>query len=488
VTYAVDFSDPDHPRRLLPRRSASWKLAGAGELSIEPDQLILRGRRRRLLLSSAPHEVAIPADQVHNVAQTGRHVRCDVTTPYAADRELQLWAADEATAQEIARRLPQERTARFAQQQSDREEFERRLGAVGGRPVVTWALVGANCLAFAVTLAAGAGLLQPNPAVLVQWGSNFGPRTLGGEWWRLFTSMFLHFGLLHLLFNMWALWSLGQLTERLFGSAYYLAVYLFAGLCGSVASLLWHPSINSAGASGAIFGVLGGLLAFMVNPRTRIPASIVAAQRNSALVFVAYNLLNGFAHAGIDNAAHIGGLLSGFAFGWVLGRPLDAESRQNPAARLAAAAAAAIVAITALSWPLTHPSPVHAAELQFRRQFQLYAEEESRIIGAQTALQQLVSDSKITQHEWGRRLARDILPRWEAAEQGLAAVKLPESSPFAAVQNGIEAFLDDKRLGLALLSEAAIDDDPAKAARANEALGRSDRRARELGELIARTF
>ena len=112
-------------------------------------------------------------------------------------------------------------------------------------------------------------------------------------------------------------------------------LYLFAGLSGSLTSLYWHPNLNSAGASGAIFGVLGGLFAFMVNPKTRIPASVAAVHRKSAVVFILYNLFNGFAHAGIDNAAHIGGLVAGFAMGWMLARPVEIEARQDPLPRLA---------------------------------------------------------------------------------------------------------------------------------------------------------
>jgi rhomboid protease GluP len=176
---------------------------------------------------------------------------------------------------------------------------------------------------------------------------------LKGEWWRLFTAMFLHFGLIHLAFNMWVLWSLGQLTERLFGSAYFLVLYLFSGLCGSLGSLYWHPDVNSAGASGAIFGVMGGLFALMVKPATRIPPSIAVAQRNSALIFIAYNLFNGL-RPGIDNAAHIGGLLGGFAMGWALARPVDVEARQDPLPRLAVAAAIGATVLVALAWPLFH--------------------------------------------------------------------------------------------------------------------------------------
>jgi rhomboid protease GluP len=203
--------------------------------------------------------------------------------------------------------------------------------------------------------------------VLVQWGSNYGPRTLHGEWWRLGSSMFLHFGLLHVGLNMWALWGSGKLAERLYGSWHFLAIYLFAGLTGSMCSVWWNPAVNSAGASGAIFGVIGALLAFMLNPATRIPTSIARTQLSSLGVFVAYNLLNGFSHAGIDNAAHFGGLVGGFGAGWLMARPLTLEARNAAFQRiktvLTCASGAALVGI----WVLAHDRPYSAEELAFQQ-------------------------------------------------------------------------------------------------------------------------
>ena len=98
-----------------------------------------------------------------------------------------------------------------------------------------------------------------------------------------------------------------------------------AGLSGSLASLLWHPVVNSAGASGAIFGVLGALLAFFIKKEVGVPASVIKAQVTGASVFVVYSLLNAARYQGIDNAAHIGGLAGGFIMGLLLSRPLVAD-------------------------------------------------------------------------------------------------------------------------------------------------------------------
>jgi hypothetical protein len=145
---------------------------------------------------------------------------------------------------------------------------------------------------------------------------------MSGQWWRLVTSMFLHFGVMHLAFNMLALWVFGVLAERLFGNVRFLAIYLIAGIAGSVTSFLWHPVVNGAGASGAIFGVLGALLAFFLRGEEGVPKSVLRAQRNSAALYIAYSLLNG-ARMGIDNAAHLGGLLAGMLLGYLLSRPLS---------------------------------------------------------------------------------------------------------------------------------------------------------------------
>ena len=352
-TFAVEFSAPS--RGFGKDAQRHWKLAGAGEITIEKDRVVLRGLRPRPFWSGVRTEIPIPLHQIMNVAREGNLIQCqvnDLETP----RLLRFWTADDQAAERLAQALPAQRTPDFERLLAEHQAFNSTLRSLATRPVITLALLIINCAVFACTVLAGAGLLEPNGEVLVHWGTNFGPLTLHGQWWRLLTSMFLHFGLIHLAFNMWALWNLGLLTERLFGSAYFLVLYLFAGISGSLSSLYWHPDVNSAGASGAIFGVMGGLLAFVLNPQTRVPASIAAAERNTALIFIAYNLFFGLS-AGIDNAAHIGGLIGGFAMGWMLARPVDVEARQNSLPRLAMATALGATLLLALSWPLFHTNP-----------------------------------------------------------------------------------------------------------------------------------
>lgn len=180
---------------------------------------------------------------------------------------------------------------------------------------VTKALIGINAVVFvaaAVTAKANAAnSLMRGGSPLHYWGGVFGLAQTNdgsligiaaGEYWRLFTAMFLHFGLLHLLFNMWALWILGQYLERALGPARFLALYLIAGLGGSVAAYVFQPGSLTAGASGAIFGLFAAL--FVVNRKL--------GQDNRSVIFlIVINLSMGLVIPGISLAGHVGGLLTG---------------------------------------------------------------------------------------------------------------------------------------------------------------------------------
>jgi rhomboid protease GluP len=424
--------------RYLPRPPNPWGLVGRGEIEPAGAAVILRGRKTFFL--GGRQSISIPRERVSNVAVQGKLLSCEVTSEGDKPRPLQFLAGSAADAAEIARLLPQEASVQFKAQQAERAAYQESLDS--RRALVTPVLIGINVAVFIAMALRGVNVLAPSSAMLLPFGSNFGPYTLDGQWWRLFTAMFLHFGIAHLAFNMLGLWSLGKLTERLFGSARYLFLYLFAGLCGSCASLLWHPMVNSAGASGAIFGVLGALLAFMVNPRTRIPAHIAAAQRNSALIFIAYNLFNGFAHAGIDNAAHIGGLLAGFAMGWLLARPLDAGAA--PQRRQMVLALLGGVAVLGSLWGwLAYPPRLNRAERDFR---QLYYSSMRSIIALETdqaRFGQLASAGKISDRELADRVA-GLQTGWRVVTDLISASPLPAGSRFEAPRATMESWARER--------------------------------------------
>jgi rhomboid protease GluP len=178
---------------------------------------------------------------------------------------------------------------------------------------VTPILIYLNIFIFLVMVLQGVGFLSPSGEDLLRWGANFRPATLDGEWWRLITCCFLHIGALHLFMNMYALMFIGVLLEPYLGKARFICAYLLTGIVASMASLAWHDHTISAGASGAIFGMYGVFLAMLTT--NLIEKSVRKALFVSIGVFILYNLGNGM-QSGIDNAAHIGGLVSGLIIGY----------------------------------------------------------------------------------------------------------------------------------------------------------------------------
>lgn len=180
--------------------------------------------------------------------------------------------------------------------------------------IATPVLIDINILVFILMAATGAGILEPSTLALLNWGADFGPLTLTGDWWRAVTCNFVHIGAFHLLMNMYAFIYIGIWLEHLIGTRRMFVSYLLTGLCSAVFSLYMHAETISTGASGSIFGLYGIFLAFLLFHR--IERSQRKALLTSILIFVGYNLIYGI-RAGVDNAAHISGLLSGFLLGFI---------------------------------------------------------------------------------------------------------------------------------------------------------------------------
>lgn len=219
------------------------------------------------------------------------------------------------------------------------EEFVQRIHRYTPRIWVTPTLLGLNLAVYVAMVVSGVSFMDPTPQQLVNWGGNAGVLSIGhGQIWRMFTSMFVHIGIIHIGMNMWVLWSIGRFVERLVGNAGFLAFYLVAGLCGSLASAIYHPQVVSAGASGAIFGIIGILLGFLLRHRRTIPAPILSSLRKTGGTFVVYNLLFSVAVPGIDLSAHVGGLIGGFILGLVAVAPVTDAGVRSRAWRAALAA------------------------------------------------------------------------------------------------------------------------------------------------------
>ncbi len=171
---------------------------------------------------------------------------------------------------------------------------------------LTQVIFGANVMVFIAMVLASGPSLDFSGQVMVHFGANFGPFTLSGDWWRLLTYMFLHGGLMHVAFNMWCLWDLGALCESLYGRWTFGAIYLITGVAAGVTSIAWKPQVLSVGASGAIFGLAGALIASFYLGEFSLPKVAISGTLRSLLFFVGFNVLFGTLSPGIDNGAHAG--------------------------------------------------------------------------------------------------------------------------------------------------------------------------------------
>jgi rhomboid protease GluP len=182
---------------------------------------------------------------------------------------------------------------------------------------LTCSLIGVNFLIFLLLLPEWKSIFGPSEATLIRWGADYGPLTMNGQYWRLLTAMFVHFDLGHGFFNMLALLSLGLLTERAFGKVAFLLGYFGAGLCGSLASQFFHPNEVCMGASGAIFGLVGLLIAPLAMHRLSISPKLLTRPLRDVTLFAAYNIIYGAIYPQINNAAHAGSFLFGIVMGAV---------------------------------------------------------------------------------------------------------------------------------------------------------------------------
>ena len=216
---------------------------------------------------------------------------------------------------------------------------------------VTGVLVALNILVYLLMVLKGASPTSPTAEQIIRWGANYGPMTMNRQWWRLLTCAFVHIGLLHLAFNMWALFNVGRLAEVIYGKRTFLLVYLGTAVAGSLGSLVRSPVAVSAGASGAIFGIAGALIATLHLGHLPFPRQAAGSLLRSLLIFAGYNLVFGLVQPGIDNGAHMGGFVFGLLLGAALGRHLGAsESAQQFRRAILAGGAALLLVSGVLVW------------------------------------------------------------------------------------------------------------------------------------------
>lgn len=323
-------------------------LKGAGTIEISDDEVVLtRSEINSWLWKESAETVTVKLNQIANVGEN-EALKCLQFCEYkygkfsgTPDNVFQFSMVDKSEKADLLELLPKQ----VSEEVTLEAEFMEKLKLLTPYALWTYFIVAICTLVYLAMGVFGGfeSLSAPNGVTLLRFGADFGPLVAAGEWYRIITSAFVHIGFIHILFNMAILWQIGNFVERLYGNMLFLVVYLGSAVAGSLMSLTANPVIISAGASGAIFGLYGALLAYMLRRRGSIPMHMVAGIRNGAIAFIAFNLIYGM-QAGIDNWCHLGGLLGGFFLGVIVAPPFESEERTRNNAIMAVLGAAIVVA------------------------------------------------------------------------------------------------------------------------------------------------
>lgn len=310
---------------------------------------------------------------------------------------------------------------------------------------VTYTLMAANIVVFIAMLLSGAGLWHSSNGLQLAWGANFGPATQDGQWWRLASAMFLHFGVLHLLMNMAALWDGGKLAERMYGHARFLVIYLASGLLGNLLSLTIQGNLAvSGGASGAIFGVYGSLLVYLWVEKEHLDRREFRWMFWGASLFSALIIVLGFVIPGIDNSAHIGGFITGLLMGTVFASP-DSYSREKLLAQRLIGLAILGIAIAVMIAGLPQAPYRWRDEVKVRKELKEFQRDDQ---AANRNWLDIVNQGKKGEasfDELAGRIDSDIADRYAESFEELSKLPLNPAMPSAKALESTRAYAQQKR-------------------------------------------
>lgn len=300
---------------------------------------------------------------------------------------------------------------------------------------VTKLLIAANVVVFVAMLLDGAGLWHSTNSVQLAWGANFSPATQNGEWWRLASAMFLHFGAVHLLLNMLALWDSGQWVERMYGHERFASIYIISGLAGNLLSLVIQGnSAISGGASGAIFGIYGALLTFLWCERSAITKHEFRWLFWGALGFSIATIILGFIVPGIDNSAHIGGFTGGILTSIVFSQSVSssASSRALPIKTTVIAAGGMVSIIALLVLNIPAPKYHWSDELLIRKQIDEFVQQDQAINRSWLEIIQAEKQGDTTVDGLASQVDSAIGDRYEESFEKLSQLPANPALPSAA--------------------------------------------------------
>lgn len=443
---------------LEPARN-TFRLVGRGNVSVSRGVLTATAWRYALMFGVPSRQsVDLDLERIVNVEKHDAVVRLEYPREGESPHSLIFWFDDERSAQRLVDSLPTAVSSAFEPRLVHHLEFETHASGTGRPELAAALLVVANCAMFLWALYSGAALLTPSGATLIKLGSSYAPFMTAGDWWRAISGTFLHAGAVHLAFNMWALGAHGPLLERLLGSISFAWLYLVAGTVGALASAAWAPDVNSVGASGPIFGVLGALLVSLWRTGAARQQFVVVPLMISASSFVAVALVGGLLSARIDNAAHLGGLGAGAVLGCLL--PLRGVSADGSKAGLRAVAAivASIAAVAGLAATAVARADTLSGDVRLAHVARWIELGEHRAVQQQNLLFEMLRSGSISAREFADRLSQSAVPFWTRASDDLAKVQLPPDSEYAGTLEYMRRLAESRKDALAMCVRSGKDD------------------------------
>jgi len=323
--------------------------------------------------------------------------------------------------QQAMHALREDTARQMVEQEQQAAEVDKAMNLSGSNLYATYTIIAINTIVFIAMIFDGAGIMEPNGLVHIKWGSDFAPLTLSGDWWRLITNMFIHFGIIHLAMNMYCLYVIGSYLEPMLGKPRFIAAYLSTGILASITSLWWHTEpVNSAGASGAVFGMYGLFLAFLTT--SLIPTAVRKGLLQSIGIFIVYNLAFGM-KSGVDNAAHVGGLISGFAIGYLFVISIKKEKQQLKAPWVVPATIL-LAAIIAFFYLQQHKAPADQRNAVLNelkdanyKDNEKFGHDYSQFLELQNSAAAVFNDSSLTDKMKVEKLNNISLPKWDKAAE-----------------------------------------------------------------------
>lgn len=315
-----------------------------------------------------------------------------------------------------------------------------QIGVRAPVPPVTRALITINILVFVVMLWGGAGFWHSPNNVQLTWGANFAPATADGEWWRLGSAMFLHFGALHLSMNMLALWDGGKLVERMFGPLRFLGIYVMSGIAGNLLSLVIQGNeAVSGGASGAIFGIYGALLVYVWYARHQMQQVEFRWLFWGAMAFSALTIGMGFIIPGIDNSAHIGGFLTGIVCA-VLCLPASATRHSHLQKWRFFSGLSWLVGIAILLTHLPEPKYRWHEELAIRKQVQKFNLIDQQANRKWNAIMLEGREGSVSFDDMATQIDEEVANSYEESFEKLSSLPDDPNLPSAALLEQAKAY------------------------------------------------